>query len=159
MAAKRRLRAASRDSDPRGPTARWCGAPAAPIGRPLTSVLTKLDTPANWAVRIDGPIRASVAVTVHPIDQTRIRVAIDVDFAGHGIGKILVPLLMRLQGAKEMPEEPRTPQGPPGDPTSQPDLKPGLPRTSETHAGLRRLADRDQALLGRSRLRARWEER
>jgi hypothetical protein len=73
--------------------------------RPSTSVLTKRNPPTNWAVRgIDGPIRASVDVTVQPIDQTRSRVAIDVDFEGHGIGKILVPLLARRQAAKEMPE-------------------------------------------------------
>ena len=53
---------------------------------------------------IDGPIRALVDVTVQPIVQTRSRVAIDVDFEGHGIGKILVPLLVRRQAAKEMPE-------------------------------------------------------
>lgn len=73
--------------------------------RPSTSVLTKLDPPTSWAVRgIDGPIRALVDVTVYPIDQGRSRVAIDVDFEGHGIGKILVPLLVRRQAAKEMPE-------------------------------------------------------
>ena len=53
---------------------------------------------------IDGPIRASVDVIVQPLDQTRSRVAIDVDFEGHGIGKVLVPLLVRRQAAKEMPE-------------------------------------------------------
>ena len=53
---------------------------------------------------IDGPIRASVDVTVQPIDQTHSRVAIDVDFEGRGIGKILVPLLVRRQAAREMPE-------------------------------------------------------
>lgn len=73
--------------------------------RPSTSVLTKLDPHTSWAVRgIDGPIRALVDVTVHPIDQGRSRVAIDVDFEGHGIGKVLVPLLVRRQAAKEMPE-------------------------------------------------------
>lgn len=72
--------------------------------RPSTSVLTRLDPPTRWAVRgIDGPIRASVEVTVQRIDQAHSRVVIEVDFEGHGIGKILVPLLVRCQGAKEMP--------------------------------------------------------
>jgi uncharacterized membrane protein len=73
--------------------------------RPSTSILTKFDPPTSWAVRgIDGPIRALVDVTVQPIDTTRSRVAIDVDFEGHGIGRVLVPLLVRRQAAKEMPE-------------------------------------------------------
>ena len=73
--------------------------------RPSTSVVTKLDPPTSWAVRgIDGPIRAQVDVTVQPHDATRTRVTIDVDFEGHGIGKVLVPLLVRRQAAKEMPE-------------------------------------------------------
>jgi hypothetical protein len=53
---------------------------------------------------IDGPIRAQVDVDVRPLEATRSRVTIDVDFEGHGIGKILVPLLVRRQAAKEMPE-------------------------------------------------------
>jgi uncharacterized membrane protein len=73
--------------------------------RSSTSVLTKLDRPTKWAVRgIDGMIRASVDVTVQSIDQASSRVAIDVDFEGHGIGKVLVPLLVRRQAAKEMPQ-------------------------------------------------------
>lgn len=72
--------------------------------RPSTSVLTKLDPPTTWAVRgIDGPIRASVDVAVEPLEETRTRVTIDVDFEGHGIGKLLVPLVVRRQAAKEMP--------------------------------------------------------
>jgi uncharacterized membrane protein len=73
--------------------------------RSSTSVLTKLDPPTSWAVRgIDGPVRAMVDVTVKPLDQTLSRVTIDVDFEGHGVGKMLVRLLVRRQAAKEMPE-------------------------------------------------------
>ena len=72
--------------------------------RPSTSVVTKMNPPTSWAVRgIDGPIRALVDVTVQAIDKSRSRVAIDVDFEGHGIGKALVPLVVRRQAAKEMP--------------------------------------------------------
>ena len=72
--------------------------------RPATSELVRRDPPRSWAVRgIDGPIRAQVDVTVQPLDETRSRVAIDVDFEGYGIGKILVPLVVRRQAAKEMP--------------------------------------------------------
>jgi hypothetical protein len=31
-------------------------------------------------------------------------VTISVDFAGHGIGKIIVPLMVRREARKEMPE-------------------------------------------------------
>jgi Polyketide cyclase / dehydrase and lipid transport len=72
--------------------------------RPSTSVLTRLSPPTSWAARgIDGPIRALVDVTVDPVDQSRSRVTIEVDFEGHGIGKLLVPLVVRRQAAKEMP--------------------------------------------------------
>jgi uncharacterized protein YndB with AHSA1/START domain len=72
--------------------------------RASTSVVTELDPPTSWAVRgIDGPIRALVDVTVQPLDATRSMVTIDVDFEGHGIGKVLVPLVVRRQAAKEMP--------------------------------------------------------
>ena len=54
---------------------------------------------------MEGPIRATVNVSVEPLDQrTRSRVTIDIDFEGHGIGKVLVPLLVRRGAQKEMPE-------------------------------------------------------
>src|SRR6476619_1357549 len=72
--------------------------------RPSTSVVTTLDPPTRWAVRgIDGPIRARVDVAVQPLDDHRARITIDVDFEGHGIGRLLVPLVVRRQAAKEMP--------------------------------------------------------
>lgn len=72
--------------------------------RPSTSVLTRLSPPTSWAVRgIDGPIRALVDVRVEAMDESRSRVTIEVDFEGHGIGKFLVPLVVRRQAAKEMP--------------------------------------------------------
>jgi hypothetical protein len=46
-----------------------------------------------------------VAVTVEPLaDASRSRVTIELDFTGHGIGKLLVPLVVRRQAASEMPE-------------------------------------------------------
>jgi hypothetical protein len=72
--------------------------------RPATSDLVHLDPPRTWGVRgIDGPIRANVDVTVEPLAGNRSQVTISVDFQGHGIGKILVPLLVRRQAQKEMP--------------------------------------------------------
>ena len=51
---------------------------------------------------IDGPIRATVDVTVEPLTQTSSRLTIAVGFEGHGIGKLLVPLIVRRQAHKEM---------------------------------------------------------
>ncbi len=72
--------------------------------RPATSELVRLDPPRAWAVRgIDGPIRAQVDLTVEPLTDQRSRLTIDVDFVGHGIGKMLVPLVVRRQAHAEMP--------------------------------------------------------
>lgn len=72
--------------------------------REVTSRLVTLDPPRAWAVRgVDGPIRSIVNVSVEPLDNgNRSRVTIDLDFSGHGIGKILVPLVVRPQSRKEM---------------------------------------------------------
>lgn len=72
--------------------------------RSSTSVLTMIDPPSAWAVRgVTGPIRALVDVVVEPLGASRSRATIAVDFEGHGIGKLLVPLVVRRQTAKEMP--------------------------------------------------------
>ncbi len=73
--------------------------------RPSTSKMVEIDPPRTWKVRgIDGPIRAQVDVQVELIHDNRSKITISVDFAGHGIGKVLVPLLVRREAAKEMPE-------------------------------------------------------
>ena len=72
--------------------------------RPSTSVVTKMDPPTSWAVDgIDGPIRARVDLAVEALGKARSRVRINVDFEGHGIGRLLVPLVVQRQAAKEMP--------------------------------------------------------
>ena len=77
--------------------------------REVTTEITEYDPPRRWADRgIDGPIRALVAVTVEPLaDGSRSRLRIELDFTGHGIGKLLVPLLVRPQAAGGMPENMR----------------------------------------------------
>ena len=73
--------------------------------RPSTSELVHIDPPKTWGVRgTDGPIRAAVDVVVEPLTDSRSRLTISVDFTGHGIGKILVPLMVRREARKEMPE-------------------------------------------------------
>ena len=75
------------------------------VSRRVTSELAHIDPPSAWGVRgIDGPIRAAVDVLVEPVTDSRSRLTITVDFTGHGIGKILVPLTVRREARKEMPE-------------------------------------------------------
>jgi hypothetical protein len=72
--------------------------------RPSTSEITRINPPKTWGVRgVDGPIRAVVDLTVEPVTADRSRLTISVDFTGHGIGKVLVPLLVRPEARKEMP--------------------------------------------------------
>jgi hypothetical protein len=72
--------------------------------RPSVSEVTHIDPPKAWGVRgVDGPIRAIVDLTVQPLTAGRSQLTISVDFIGHGIGKILVPLMVRREAAKEMP--------------------------------------------------------
>ena len=72
--------------------------------RAVTSEVTHVDAPRTWGVRgIDGPIRATVNVTVAPLDEGRhSRVQIELEFVGRGIGKLLVPIAVR-DARKEMP--------------------------------------------------------
>jgi hypothetical protein len=70
-----------------------------------STTTTEVDRPPEEAFRrgIDGPIRA-IVVTVDPIDAgRRSRLTINLDFEGHGIGKLLVSLAVRRQARNEMP--------------------------------------------------------
>ena len=73
--------------------------------REVTTEITEYDPPRRWADRgTGGPIRAMVRVAVEPLaDTSRSRVTIELDFTGHGIGRLLVPLVVRRQAAGEMP--------------------------------------------------------
>jgi uncharacterized protein YndB with AHSA1/START domain len=72
--------------------------------RASTSEVTHIAPPQTWGVRgIDGPIRAIVDLTVEPVTARRSRLTIAVDFTGHGVGRLLVPLVVRRQARKEMP--------------------------------------------------------
>ena len=75
--------------------------------REVNTKITEYDPPHRWADRgIDGPIRAIVVVTVEPLaGGSRSRLTIEVDFTGHGIGKLLVPLFVRRQAARQIPED------------------------------------------------------
>jgi len=74
--------------------------------RTMTMEVTSMNPPSSWAIRgVDGPVRMSVNGTIEPADGgARSRVEIELDLKGHGIGKLLVPLVVRRQVAKEHPE-------------------------------------------------------
>jgi uncharacterized protein YndB with AHSA1/START domain len=72
--------------------------------RPTTSRLVQVDPPRTWRVQgIDGPTRAVVDVAVASLATDRSRLTISLDFEGHGIGALLVPLVVRRQARAEMP--------------------------------------------------------
>jgi uncharacterized protein YndB with AHSA1/START domain len=72
--------------------------------RPSTSTVTRIDPPHYWSVHgIDGPIRATVDVTVERRSDTSARLTVALEFEGHGIGRLLVPLLVRREAQREMP--------------------------------------------------------
>lgn len=74
------------------------------VQRANTAELVDSDPPRTWRVRgIDGPIRAAVDVAVEPVDDQRSRLTITLDFAGRGLGKLLVPLAVQPQARREMP--------------------------------------------------------
>jgi uncharacterized protein YndB with AHSA1/START domain len=78
--------------------------------RTMTMELTEITPPRSWSARgIDGPIRAIVKGTVEPIDEgAQSRVTIALDFEAHGIGKLLVPLIVRRQAKNELPRNAQT---------------------------------------------------
>jgi len=75
------------------------------VERAMTNELTELTPPRTWGVRgTDGPIRGKVKGTVEPLDGgERSRVTIALDFEGRGIGKLLLPLVVRRLVRTDMP--------------------------------------------------------
>jgi uncharacterized protein YndB with AHSA1/START domain len=76
-----------------------------PIERAMIAELAELSPPTSWAVHgLDGPVRGNVKGTIAPLDDgARSRVTIELELVGYGIGKLLVPLVVRSQARKEMP--------------------------------------------------------
>ena len=69
-----------------------------------TSLITEYVPPQRWAMHgIEGPIRADVHVVVESLDGgVRSRVMIEVVFTGHGLGKLMAPLVVS-RARKEVP--------------------------------------------------------
>lgn len=70
----------------------------------MTSELTEYNPPRRYAFRvIDGPVRALGKGRFEPLGEgDRTRFTFELDFEGHGIGKVLVPLVVRRRAEKEL---------------------------------------------------------
>jgi uncharacterized protein YndB with AHSA1/START domain len=71
---------------------------------PRTEEIAELNPPRSWAVRgVGGSLTAIAKGTIEPLDGgERSRVTIALEFEGHGIGKLLVPLVSR-QARRQLP--------------------------------------------------------
>jgi uncharacterized protein YndB with AHSA1/START domain len=71
----------------------------------MTIEITELDPPRTFAVRsVDGPVRGENRGTIASLDDGRgSRLSYELDLRGHGIGKLLVPLLVKRQAQRGTP--------------------------------------------------------
>ena len=76
-----------------------------PREQTMTMEMTAYDAPRGWSMKgIDGPVRALVSTRIEPLaDGARSRVTIELDFVGLGIGKVIVPAVVRPQTRKGLP--------------------------------------------------------
>jgi len=73
--------------------------------RMVTSEIVHIDAPSTWSLKgVDGPIRAQVDLQVEPLSDARSRLTISIAFEGHGIGRLIVPLIVEREARKEMPQ-------------------------------------------------------
>ena len=70
-----------------------------------TEEITELRPPRTWSVRgVGGPVIAIAKGSVEPLDNgRRSRVTIELDFEGRGLGRLLVPLIIRRQARRQLP--------------------------------------------------------
>ena len=70
----------------------------------FTTELTEWNPPRSYAFRgIDGPVRPIGKGRLEPLDDGRsTRFTFEIDFEGHGIGKLLVPLVVKRQAKTEI---------------------------------------------------------
>jgi uncharacterized membrane protein len=73
--------------------------------RDVTYEVTEHDPPRTTSFRgIDGPVRVVGTVTVDPVDDgSHSRVTVELDFKGHGFGKLITPLVRR-EARKQVPK-------------------------------------------------------
>lgn len=72
---------------------------------PMTMEVKELDPPRTWHLKgVDGPVRGDVHGTVEPLaGGARSRLTLDLDFEGHGIGKVIAPLVVKPHARRQMP--------------------------------------------------------
>ena len=73
--------------------------------RAMTQEIIESTPPMRWAARgVDGPVRPNVVLTVEPLEgYARSRVTFRMDFEAHGLGRLIVPLLVRPMAARRAP--------------------------------------------------------
>lgn len=76
-----------------------------PVARPMRQQVTLSEPPTRWSARgVDGPVRPVVEMVLEPVeDGNGSRVTVTMDFEGRGIGRLLVPLVIRRLAAKRTP--------------------------------------------------------
>ena len=74
--------------------------------RKLTYEITEWDPPRRASFRgQNGPIRVVGTMTSEPVgDGSRSRVRLELDFEGHGLGKLLLPLVRR-DARRQVPQD------------------------------------------------------
>lgn len=72
----------------------------------MTTEMTEYDEPRGYTFRgVDGPVRALGRGSLEPLGNgERTCFTFELDFEGHGIGRLLVPLVVRRQAKEEMVE-------------------------------------------------------
>ncbi|MBO2447583.1 SRPBCC family protein [Actinomadura barringtoniae] len=73
--------------------------------RTMTQEVTRNEPPVAWAARgTGGPVRPNAEVVIEPLDGgTRSRATFVLDFEGRGIGRLLVPLVVRRMTRRYAP--------------------------------------------------------
>jgi uncharacterized protein YndB with AHSA1/START domain len=72
-----------------------------------TEQITELTPPETWEVRSRGgvPVTAIARGRVAPLDNgIHSRVTISLEFEGHGIGRLLIPLVIARQARRQLPQ-------------------------------------------------------
>lgn len=71
-----------------------------------TQEITEFGPPSRFFARgVDGPVRADAGITVEPLDGgTRSLVTFELDFHGQGMGRLLVPNVLRGMASKQAPK-------------------------------------------------------
>ena len=71
-----------------------------------TEEITELNAPQTWTVRgAGGPAVAIARGTIEPLEGgERSHVTIALEFEGRGLGRLLVPLVIRRQARKQLPK-------------------------------------------------------